>query len=318
MPSTGPFAPCLICASADTRAVAANQSFGINIFQCTACGFVQSEYVSERALESYYTHVYRSGLGEQALDSVRRHGTAQAEGQIAFLRECASGLRVQAALDYGAADGSMGRAMTAIADKVWVTELDPQFATLLRADSQLTFVERERLASGEFAGAFDLIVISHVLEHLTDPYEILDLFASILKPGGLLLVDIPNEVRLLERGFQAKGHLSYFSTHSFARFVETQGSFDLMELRTCNREVDDFIASGFSSPEEFGIAKAKDGTVIRSLLRNRPVAARRPARRHAFDQSALLNEYSARLLHYFHMVVGAQARIAELEGQKAG
>jgi SAM-dependent methyltransferase len=169
------------------------------------------------------------------------------------------------------------------------------------------------LASGRFESFFDVVSISHVLEHLTDPYEAMDLFTSVLKPGGLLLIDIPNEVRMLQRGFQAKGHLSYFTRESFARFVEVHGCFDLVELRTCNREVDLFINSGFTAPEAYSIALAKDGTTIRALLRNRMPQARQRRRTHGFDEAALLNEYSARILHFYMLLAATQGRVAQLE-----
>jgi 2-polyprenyl-3-methyl-5-hydroxy-6-metoxy-1,4-benzoquinol methylase len=313
MPSAGPFSSCLICASTDVRDVTVNRSFGINIFQCNACAFVQSEYVSGRGLESYYRNYYRGQLDDAGLFAHRQKGTAQAQGQIAYLLEQQSGLKISTALDYGTAEGSLGHELCAVADKVFVSEMDPQFVDLLKKDPLLTLVDHKELASDRFECFFDLVCISHVLEHLADPYEALDLFSSALKPGGLLLVDIPNEVRMLQRGFQAKGHLSYFTKESFARFVETHGCFDMMEIRTCNREVDVFINSGFRAPEEYSIPLAKDGTTIRALLRNRPAAARQRRRGHAFDQAALLNEYSARILH-FHMLLSAtQGRVAQLE-----
>jgi 2-polyprenyl-3-methyl-5-hydroxy-6-metoxy-1,4-benzoquinol methylase len=313
LPSDGPFASCLICASVDVREVTVNRSFGINIFQCNACHFVQSEYVSDRGLESYYRSFYRGKLDEPGLAAHRQKGTAQAKGQIAYLLEQQPGLRVATALDYGTAEGSLGHELCAIAAKVWVTEMDPQFVDLLKRDPLLTLVDHKELASNRYEQFFDLVCISHVLEHLTDPYEAMDVFTSALKPGGLLLVDIPNEVRMLQRGFQAKGHLSYFTKDTFARFVEAHGCFDLMEIRTCNREVDVFIDSGFRAPEEYAIPLARDGTTIRALLRNRAAAARRRNRRHAFDQAALLNEYSARIMHYHVVLSAAQGRVAQLE-----
>jgi 2-polyprenyl-3-methyl-5-hydroxy-6-metoxy-1,4-benzoquinol methylase len=313
MSKDGPFAACLICASSETRSVTTNASFGINVFQCNACGFVQSEYVSGRGLEAYYRNFYRGRLDEHGLAAHRQKGLQQARGQIAYLLEQRPGLKVSAALDYGTAEGSLGHALRAIAERVWVTEMDPQFVELLRGDPLVALTDHAKLASAEFAGFFDLVCISHVLEHLTDPYEAMDLFASLLKPGGLLLVDIPNEVRMLQRGFQAKGHLSYFTKDTFAKFVDVQGCFDLAEIRTCNREVDVFINSGFTAPEEYGIPLAKDGTVIRALLCNREAAARRPRRLHAFDEAALLNEYSARILHYYMLALANQGRIAQLE-----
>jgi 2-polyprenyl-3-methyl-5-hydroxy-6-metoxy-1,4-benzoquinol methylase len=313
MPEDAPFASCLICGSTDVHDVTTNKSFGINIFQCNACHFVQSEYVSASGLESYYRNFYRGRLDANGLAAHRQKGLAQAKGQIAYLREQRPGLKVSAALDYGTAEGSLGHELCAIADKVWVTEMDPQFVDLLKQDPSLALIDHRELASERFESFFDMVCISHVLEHLADPYEAMDLFASTLKPDGLLLVDIPNEVRMLQRGFQAKGHLSYFTKDSFARFVDVHGCFDLVELRTCNREVDIFINSGFTASEAYSIPLANDGTMIRALLRNRARRARRRRRTHAFDKAALLNEYSARILH-FHMLLSAtQGQVARLE-----
>jgi 2-polyprenyl-3-methyl-5-hydroxy-6-metoxy-1,4-benzoquinol methylase len=313
MPNDGPFATCLICASADARNVTANRSFGVNIFQCNACHFVQSEYVSARGLESYYRSFYRGALDQSGLAAHRQKGTEQAKGQIAYLLEQQPGLKVSAALDYGTAEGSLGHELCAVADQVWVTEMDPQFVALLKQDPLLTLVDHKELAAQRFEGFFDVVCISHVLEHLTDPYEAMELFTSVLKPGGLLLVDIPNEVRMLQRGFQGRGHLSYFTKESFGRFVETHGCFDLLEIRTCNREVDVYIDSGFRAPEEYSISLARDGTTIRALLRNRAPAARQRRRRHAFDQAALLNEYSARIMHLYTVLAATQAQAAQLD-----
>jgi 2-polyprenyl-3-methyl-5-hydroxy-6-metoxy-1,4-benzoquinol methylase len=313
MPKDGPFASCLICGSTDLHELTTNRSFGINIFQCNACHFVQSEYVSGRGLESYYRNFYRGRLDAHGLAAHRQKGLAQAKGQIAYLLEQRPGLKVSAALDYGTAEGSLGHELCAIAERVWVTEMDPQFVDLLKRDPSLTLIDHRELACERFESFFDVVCISHVLEHLTDPYEAMDLFASTLKPGGLLLVDIPNEVRMLQRGFQAKGHLSYFTKESFARFIDVHGCFELVELRTCNREVDLFINSGFTAPEAYSIPLANDGTTIRALLRNRPPEARRKRRPHTFDEAALLNEYSARILHFYMLLSATQGQVARLE-----
>jgi 2-polyprenyl-3-methyl-5-hydroxy-6-metoxy-1,4-benzoquinol methylase len=313
MPKDGPFAPCLICGSVDIRDITINVSFGNKVFECNACHFVQTEYVSDRALTNYYANCYRPRLDAQGLKEHRQKGAEQARGQMAYLLEQHPDLKVSAALDYGTAEGSLGHELRAIADRVWVTEMDPQFVELLRQDPSLTLIDQQDLAQERFKHFFDLVCISHVLEHLTDPFVAMDLFADLLKPGGFLLVDIPNETRMLPHGFQAKGHLSYFNRETFARFVGVHGCFDLMELRTCNREVDTFIGSGFTAPEAYSIPLAKDGTTIRALLRNRATEARHRRRTHAFDEAALLNEYSARILHYFMLFYQAQSRAVRLE-----
>ena len=56
-----------------------------------------------------------------------------------------------------------------------------------------------QLLSGIEANSVDFIVSSHCLEHLLDPYEGLKNWVRVLKPGGHLIITIPDE-DLYEQG----------------------------------------------------------------------------------------------------------------------
>lgn len=43
-----------------------------------------------------------------------------------------------------------------------------------------------------FTKKFDLIVLNHTLEHLKDPFDVVKKASQLLKPGGLLYIDLPN------------------------------------------------------------------------------------------------------------------------------
>ena len=81
-------------------------------------------------------------------------------------------------------------------------------------------------------GPFDLIVCADVLEHLVDPWSILDEVARIAHPDTVLAVSIPN-IRFLPailrivigRGFAYEDHGIFDSTH--IRFF-TRGDVDTM------------------------------------------------------------------------------------------
>ena len=62
---------------------------------------------------------------------------------------------------------------------------------------------------------FDLIILSHVLEHLSDPVEALKILGSVLSPDGILFVEVPNYY----------GHPSLEYVHNYC-FTE-------MSLRNC-------------------------------------------------------------------------------------
>ncbi len=46
---------------------------------------------------------------------------------------------------------------------------------------------------------FDVVMLAAVLEHLYDPYQVISKISRVLKPGGLLYLDVPNEAGLYFR-----------------------------------------------------------------------------------------------------------------------
>jgi SAM-dependent methyltransferase len=73
---------------------------------------------------------------------------------------------------------------------------------------------------------YDLISLSHVLEHLLDPLAALSLLRSRLKPGGLLLLEVPND-HLLEliRAERRSDlpHLWFFSRDGLIQIASAAG-----------------------------------------------------------------------------------------------
>jgi 2-polyprenyl-3-methyl-5-hydroxy-6-metoxy-1,4-benzoquinol methylase len=78
-------------------------------------------------------------------------------------------------------------------------------------------------------GSFDVIVSLQVLEHLLAPQKTLYQIARILKPGGLLVVEVPSidnlGFRLLGRWHRhfARHHLFFFSTQTLTRLLIESG-----------------------------------------------------------------------------------------------
>lgn len=83
---------------------------------------------------------------------------------------------------------------------------------------------------------FDVVMLSDVLEHLADPTAMLKLVARALKPGGLMLLSVPNvahwtvRASLLIGRFEYKSagimdatHLRWFTTKSLCRLIEAAG-----------------------------------------------------------------------------------------------
>nr|WP_250152166.1 class I SAM-dependent methyltransferase [Ancylobacter radicis] len=82
------------------------------------------------------------------------------------------------------------------------------------------------------AGAFDIVTLWHVLEHLTDPVDLLRNTARLIREDGVICVEVPNvddDLQALspsfrERSFMAE-HISYFSRHTLENVARRAGDF---------------------------------------------------------------------------------------------
>ena len=97
-------------------------------------------------------------------------------------------------------------------------------------------------------GAFDLVHLSHVLEHLVDPVAALVRIEKLLSPVGVLVIEVPNElenlfVRMRRRlgrvaPYPVKStHVSFFTPASLRR-VLGRGGFRVLRMATL-RDVSD-------------------------------------------------------------------------------
>jgi 2-polyprenyl-3-methyl-5-hydroxy-6-metoxy-1,4-benzoquinol methylase len=94
------------------------------------------------------------------------------------------------ALDVGCGDGKF---LNGLQDLGWDTYgIEPS--------SDLAFLRHHRLEMPSRDGSFDLIVLHHVLEHVTAPLGLLEELAATLCPGGALFVSVPRLDTLAEHG----------------------------------------------------------------------------------------------------------------------
>lgn len=101
------------------------------------------------------------------------------------------------ALDIGCYGGAVGAELKRRhADLiVWGVEPDPDAAAVAatRLDRVLQMDAQEALDSLAQASFHPgLVILADVLEHLVDPWSVFDQAASLVKPGGHLVVSLPN------------------------------------------------------------------------------------------------------------------------------
>ena len=97
---------------------------------------------------------------------------------------------------------------------------------------------------GREAGPFDVILCLDVLEHLSDPWSVVDLLTGIMVGGGTLVASIPNarnyrlafplffkgQFELQEEGIMDRTHLRWF-VRSTARDIMSRNGLEIIEIR---------------------------------------------------------------------------------------
>lgn len=143
-------------------------------------------------------------------------------------------------LDVGCGNGDFLARMHASSYEVEGLEPDPVASAVARGRGFR--VTTGPLAPGTFpANSFDVVTLSHVLEHLPDPVATLRVCRAVLRPGGRVVVVTPNArslgVRTFGphwRGWEVPRHLLIFTPTALAEAARHAG-FAVVTVRTSGR-----------------------------------------------------------------------------------
>ena len=92
-------------------------------------------------------------------------------------------------------------------------------------------IDREKFWLGEVGNKLDVISCSHVLEHLVNPIEAVKRIYDALNPGGILMLEVPNDdEQEMQRSRRQSDlpHLFFFSLEALRNLVVSVG-FEICE-----------------------------------------------------------------------------------------
>lgn len=138
-------------------------------------------------------------------------------------------------LDVGAGYGCMGL----VANKSKYTRLnlyscvepDSIMRQYLKSNlSQLADLQKLEIRNSidEISGQYNVVVLSHVLEHLRDPLSMLKSALSLLAPGGILLLDVPNQDYLFK--VDVFPHVLFFSFSSIKHMLDKEELIEIVSI----------------------------------------------------------------------------------------
>jgi len=217
---------CDLCRSAQLEPVyqPSGGGRGIKIYLCTQCGLLQSLPRMDRAPRR--AAAVSSGADWGNVRYGKGFRTNACLSILAAHSDFRAGLSL---LDVGSNRGSFARAFLETAPTARITCIEPDervaesCGDLPRAELIHCRIEDAQLRDD----SFDIVHSCHTLEHLASPAATLADHWRVLKPGGLLVLDVPNVALLggddiLEEWFIDK-HLYHFSKSTLAALLDASG-----------------------------------------------------------------------------------------------
>lgn len=221
---------CNLCGSTESSRTIATKGWQIRI--CAQCGLGRTDpRPASVSLPEYYGEDYwrigTEGEGERYTPREVKHLLYRYGRRVQHLKRYKSRGRL---LEIGTGFGFFLEAAQRKGFEVQGVEYSPWVAEQARKMFQLP-VQVGSVDEFDPAGQkYDVIVMWHVLEHLTDPMETVRRIRSWLNDGGIFAVEVPNcaSVDAMKLGGQWDGwwppyHLWHFTAHSLSQMLEKAG-----------------------------------------------------------------------------------------------
>ena len=197
---------------------------------CGRCGVGWNQLqMSEAELAAFYAgYTKKTGSADED-DLLFSTPTAEAEtltsSQATFLAEHVEAGQGRV-LDIGSGKGAFLRAFKNRFPQWQCTGVEPsrEEAALARQDGAIEVHEGMFGTVALESESFDLVSIMHVLEHVRRPVETLGQIRDVLKPGGLLFIEVPNTSDLnMFYDLLLFEHLYHFTPETLAWLLAREG-----------------------------------------------------------------------------------------------
>ena len=116
-------------------------------------------------------------------------------------------------------------------------ELSEASAAVARQFAQVYALDVEDFSMPEWEGRFDAVICGDLLEHLRDPWQVVRNFCRITRPGGRIIISVPNVMHISnlagmlldgnwayqDQGIRDRTHLRFFTKKTACELVKQGG-----------------------------------------------------------------------------------------------
>ena len=228
---------CPICGASDARLVTRDLRFDkkADVLQCSECELVfldqktfqlSPDFYEKEYHQSYLTHVEPDALNPKAYFEKMKKVTAPWADRFAGMLKGS-----EVVLDMGCSTGHFMHLIKHKVASVSGHDLNTKEVSFCKQELGLD-VSSAPLAERFQEGTFDFITLIFVLEHIADPIQFLKDLKKFLKPGGKLLIVVPNisdplislyDIPEFRSFYYCVEHFFYYNHKTIATLFEKSG-----------------------------------------------------------------------------------------------
>ena len=238
-----------------------------SISRCVKCGLSQTDPQPDAI---FLSKLYADSYSYEIHELVRAEKRRRARGLLKVLG--VFNFTNKSVLEIGCGSGVLLREIKARGAKVRGCEIDKissEIANSVIGEQVVANVDATDFLKN-IDQFYDLIVISHVLEHLRNPVQVVKTLRNSMTVDGVLLVVVPNLdsapktfLRKYWEYWQVPVHLTHFNTDSLIYLIENCG-FQIETVATRNA---DFMPLGLFLSNILRLEKSEPGQVSSQLIR---------------------------------------------------
>jgi len=236
--------PCGIAAGDVVIAHVERYGLPLHAALCVACATVRIDpHLDDEALDHFYRHLYRPLYG-RAPDAPAYFQQQRRVGEklLATLRPPSG---VMSVWELGCGSGGALSVFQERGHRTYGNDFESALLDFGRAQGvvNLHLGPAAAVAAAHRDVRFDLVVLHHVLEHVSQPCELLSFLAARLAPGGRIVVVVPDLGRIGRYPFPAGDALLFF--HVAHRYNYSRAGLEHMARRASLRALPLKPAAGF-------------------------------------------------------------------------
>jgi len=188
---------CLLCtSSSSSRITAKNSVFGetFKIALCDECElYYFAKQPSKEFLDNFYTKKYFSQLEKKKVISLlkSRFAKMRASSQYIHIQNHMGTVEGKSILEIGSADGTFLSLFKKNGWNIKGLELSDYMIKRAREKYNIVLEKTHILDVNPEVSSFNVIALSHVLEHMPDPITTLTHCKKLLSPAGLIFIELP-------------------------------------------------------------------------------------------------------------------------------